>query len=63
MSPIKLSLFDSDDNREETVDVDDALVGELRDVVDSTPDLTMADAFREGIRHVIDKRRPGGGQQ
>ncbi len=63
MSPIKLSLFDTDDGREETIDLDDALLGDLRDVVDATPDLTLADAFREGIQHVVDKRRPGGGQQ
>ncbi len=63
MSPIKLSLLNSDDDREETVDIDDALIGELRQVVDATPGLTLADAFREGIRHVVDKRRPGGGQQ
>ncbi len=63
MSPIKLSLFDSDDDREDTVDVEDALVVELRELVDTTPGLTLADVFREGIQHVVDKRRPGGGQQ
>ena len=63
MSPIKLSLFNSDDDREETVELDDQLAGDLRKVVDETPDLTMADALREGVQHVIAKRRPGGGQQ
>ncbi|MFD2091722.1 hypothetical protein [Blastococcus deserti] len=62
MSPIKLSRRSSGDDREDTVDVDDALVDELRQVVDATPGLTLADAFREGIEHVIQKRR-GGGQQ
>jgi hypothetical protein len=63
MSPLKLSLFNRDDDHEETVEVDDdALVGELREVVDSTPDLTMEGALREGLRHVVDKRR-GGAQQ
>jgi hypothetical protein len=64
MSPLKLSLFKRGDDREETVEVDDdALVGQLREVVDATPDLTMEDALREGIQHVVDKRRQGGGQQ
>jgi hypothetical protein len=63
VSPIKLSRRSSGDDREETVDVDDALVAELREVVDATPGLTLADAFREGIEHVIQRRRPGGGQQ
>ena len=63
MSPIKLSLFNSDDDREETVELDDQLAGDLRSVVDATPDLTLEQAFREGIQHVVDKRRPGGGQQ
>jgi hypothetical protein len=45
------------------VELDDQLVKDLRSVVDATPDLTLADAFREGIQHVVDKRRPGGGQQ
>ena len=63
MSPIKLSLWGSDDDREETVELDDQLAGDLRSVVDATPDLTLEQAFREGIQHVVDKRRPGGGQQ
>ncbi len=64
MSPVKFSLFDPGDDREETVELDDdALVGELREVVDASPDLTMAEALREGLRHVVDKRKAGGGQQ
>ncbi len=63
MSPIKLSLFDSDDDRGETVELDEELAGRLRQVVDDTPDLTLADAFREGMQHVVDTRRSGGGQQ
>jgi hypothetical protein len=63
MSPIKLSLWGSDDDREETVELDDQLAGDLRSVVDATPDLTLEQALREGIQHVVDKRRPGGGQQ
>ena len=60
---MKLSLFNSDDDREETVELDDQLAGDLRQVVDDTPDLTMADALREGIQHVVEKRKRGGGQQ
>lgn len=64
MSPVKFSLFNPGDDREETVEIDDdALVDELRQVVDATPDLTMADALREGMKHVVEKRRRGGGQQ
>jgi hypothetical protein len=60
---MKLSLFNSDDDREDTVELDDELAGSLRQVVDDTPDLTMADALREGIQHVVEQRRRGGGQQ
>jgi hypothetical protein len=60
MSPVKLSLFNSDDDREETVELDDDLAGKLRQVVDETPDLTMADALRQGIQHVVDRRSGGG---
>jgi hypothetical protein len=64
MSPLKLSLFHRGDDAEETVELDDdALVGQLREVVAATPDLSMEDALREGLQHVVDKRRPGGGQQ
>jgi hypothetical protein len=28
--------------------------------VDGTPGLTMQDALREGLRHVVDKRSTGG---
>ena len=58
MSPLKLSLFGPGDDREETVELDDDnLVAELREVVDATPDLTMGDALREGIQHVVRARR------
>jgi predicted transcriptional regulator len=58
---MKLSLFNSDDDREETVELDDELAGKLREVVDATPDLTMADALRQGVQHVVDKGRVSGG--
>lgn len=64
MSPYKLSLFkdDDDDDRDE-IELDDELVGQLRETVDATPDLTMEQAVREGLKHVVERRRPGGGQQ
>ena len=58
MSPLKLSLIGPGDDREETVELDDDdLVTEIRQVVDSTPDLTMGDALREGLQHVVRARR------
>jgi hypothetical protein len=64
MSPFKLSLINPlTDDPDETVDLDDELVGRLRQVVDANPDLTMADALRQGVQHVADKGPLGGGQQ
>jgi hypothetical protein len=57
---MKLSLFNSDDDREEMVELDDELSGKLRQVVDETPDLTMADALRQGVQHVVERRSAGG---
>jgi hypothetical protein len=57
---MKLSLFNSDDDREEMVELDDELSGKLRQVVDETPDLTMADALRQGVEHVVERRSAGG---
>lgn len=54
MSPVKLSLFNSGDDREqESVELDDDLVDQLRQVVDAHPDLTMQEALRQGIAHVV----------
>jgi hypothetical protein len=54
MSPVKLSLFNSGDDREqESVELDDELVDQLRQVVDAHPDLTMQEALRQGIAHVV----------
>jgi hypothetical protein len=58
---MKLSLFNSDDEREEMVELDDELSGKLRQVVDETPDLTMAEALRQGVQHVVDRRNPSAG--
>lgn len=65
MSPMKLSLFNRDDDGEgeEMVEIDDQLVDDLRQVVADTPDLTLEGALREGLQHVVEKRRRGGGQQ
>jgi hypothetical protein len=55
MSPMKLSLFGSGDDREETVELDDdELVGQLRQTVDAHPDLTLEEALRQGIQHVVE---------
>ena len=58
---MKLSLFNSDDDREELVELDDELSGKLRQVVDETPDLTMAEALRQGVQHVVDRQKPSAG--
>jgi hypothetical protein len=35
-------------------------VTQFKSTVDATPDLTMQDALREGLRHVVDTRSTGG---
>jgi len=56
MSPFKLSLINpGNDDPDETVDLDDELVGKLQQVVDSHPDLTMAEALKQGITHVAER--------
>ena len=55
MSPLKLSLINTDnDEPDETIELDDELAGKLKKVVDDNPDLTMADALRQGIAHVAE---------
>jgi hypothetical protein len=55
MSPFKLSLINpGNDDPDETVDLDDELVGKLKEVVDANPDLTMAEALRQGVAHVAE---------
>jgi hypothetical protein len=61
MSPFKLSLINpGNDDPDETVELDDALVGKLQQVVDAHPDLTMAEALRQGITHVAENGPTGG---
>jgi hypothetical protein len=58
MSPFKLSLINPDnDDPDETIELDDDVVNELKQVVDATPDLTLGDALREGVQHVVRARR------
>jgi hypothetical protein len=60
MSPLKLSLIgNSDDDINETVELDDDLVAKLKKVVDDNPDLTLADALRQGIIHVAENGPTG----
>ena len=60
MSPLKLSLIGtSDDDINETVELDDELVAKLKKVVDDNPDLTLADALRQGIIHVAENGPTG----
>jgi hypothetical protein len=54
MSPMKLSLFGAGGEPDETVELDDALVDQLRRTVDADPDLTLAEALRQGVQHVAE---------
>jgi hypothetical protein len=60
MSPFKLSLINLDnDDPDETVELDDELVAKLKSIVDANPDLTLADALRQGIIHVAENGPTG----
>jgi hypothetical protein len=62
MSPFKLSLINpGNDDPDETVDLDDSLVNKLREVVDANPDLTLAEALRQGVQHVAEHGPATGG--
>jgi hypothetical protein len=63
MPVIKLSLFNQADEPDETVELDEGLMQQLKATVDAQPDLTMAEAFRRGIQHVVDNGPLGGGGQ
>ena len=61
MSPLKLSLFNRGDEPDEEIELDDDdLVTRFKSTVDAHPDLSMQDALREGLQHVVDKRATGG---
>ena len=54
MSPFKLSLVNpGNDDPDETVELDDELVDQLKQTVDADPDLTLEKALRQGIQHVV----------
>jgi hypothetical protein len=63
MPVIKLSLFNQAGEPDETVELDEALAEQFKATVDAQPDLTMAEAFRRGIQHVVDNGPLGGGGQ
>jgi hypothetical protein len=54
MSPFKLSLINTgNDDPDETIDLDDDLVDQLKQTVDADPDLTLEKALKQGIQHVV----------
>ena len=60
MSPLKLSLIgEKDDDLNETVEIDDELAAKLKRVVDENPELTLADALRQGIIHIAENGPTG----
>ena len=55
MSPFKLSLINTyNDDPDVTVELDDELAGKLQQAVDANPDLTMAEALKQGVAHVAE---------
>ena len=55
MSPFKLSLINpGNDDPDEIVELDDELVGKLKQDVDAHPDLTMGEALKQGVAHVAE---------
>jgi hypothetical protein len=63
MPVIKLSLFNEAGEPDETVELDEALAEQFRATVDAQPDLSLQEAFRRGIQHVVDHGPLGGGGQ
>ena len=61
MPPIKLSLMKPGGDEPDTVHLDEDLVTRFREVVDRDPDLTLEEALRQGLQHVIDTHGAGGG--
>jgi hypothetical protein len=60
MSPYKLSLIGpNDDDDRDDIELDDELVAKLKRVVAENPDLTLADALRQGIIHVAENGPTG----
>ena len=63
MPVIKLSLFNDAGEPDETVELEEALAEQFKATVDAQPDLSLQEAFRRGIQHVVDHGPLGGGQQ
>ena len=63
MPVIKLSFVGQGPELDQIIELDDELFGQLQATVDAEPDLTMGEAVRQGIQHVVEARRSGGGQQ
>jgi hypothetical protein len=60
VSPLKFSLKNPWDDRDETVELDDDLAGKVQEAVDNDPDLTLAEVLRQGLQKVVDEKAPGG---
>jgi hypothetical protein len=60
MSPMKFSLMNPWDDREETVELDDDLAGKVQETVDNDPDLTLAEVLRRGLQKVVDEKQGPG---
>jgi hypothetical protein len=63
MPIIKLSVVGPGNVPEQTVELDETLSGQLVATVDAQSDLTLDEAFRRGIQHVVDSGPLGGGGQ
>jgi hypothetical protein len=48
---------------DEVIELDDDLFGKVRATVDAQDDLTLPEAFRRGLQHVVDQGPLGGGGQ
>jgi hypothetical protein len=63
MPVIKLSVVGQGSELDEVIELDDGLFGRLRETVDAQPDLTMGEAIRRGLQHVVDEGPLGGGSR
>jgi hypothetical protein len=55
MSPLKFSIVrPGKAEPDEEFEIDDELADQLRAAVDASPELTMSEALRKGIKHVVD---------
>jgi len=63
MPIIKLSVVGPSNLPEQTVELDETLSDQLVATVDAQSDLTLDEAFRRAIQHVVDSGPLGGGGQ